>query len=74
MAHLAKGEFAAAYWYTIDPNVRSPASLPANPDSDPNFRRELEMRLKLVEGEVRGQIDLSQFGKPDLLSGPKDDE
>jgi hypothetical protein len=33
--------------------------------------RELETRLKLVEGEVRGQIDLTQFGKPDLL---KDDE
>jgi hypothetical protein len=29
--------------------------------------RELEARLKLVEGEVRGQVDLSQFGKPDLL-------
>jgi hypothetical protein len=26
-----------------------------------------ETRLKLVEGEVRGQVDLSQFGKPDLL-------
>jgi hypothetical protein len=32
--------------------------------------RELEMRLKLAEGELRGNIDLSQFGKPDLL---KDD-
>ncbi|MBN9122368.1 MAG: hypothetical protein J0I06_25045 [Planctomycetes bacterium] len=29
--------------------------------------RELEMRLKLAEGELRGNIDLSQFGKPDLL-------
>jgi hypothetical protein len=29
--------------------------------------RELEARLKLVEGEVRGQVDLSQFGKPDLF-------
>jgi hypothetical protein len=29
--------------------------------------RELEARLKLVEGELRGSIDLSQFGKPDLL-------
>src|SRR5262245_47384008 len=29
--------------------------------------RELETRLRLVEGEVRGQIDLSQFGKPELL-------
>lgn len=33
--------------------------------------RELEMRLKLAEGELRGSVDLSQFGKPDLL---KDDE
>jgi hypothetical protein len=33
--------------------------------------RELEMRIKLTEGELRGNIDLSQFGKPDLL---KDDE
>lgn len=32
---------------------------------------EWETRLKLLEGEVRGQVDLSQFGKPDLL---KDDE
>jgi hypothetical protein len=33
--------------------------------------RELEMRLKLAEGELRGNVDLSQFGKPDLL---KDDD
>jgi hypothetical protein len=30
--------------------------------------REMEARLRLVEGEVRGQVDLSQFGKPELLS------
>lgn len=35
--------------------------------------RELEQRLALVEGEVRGQVDLSQFGKPELLQGPDDD-
>jgi hypothetical protein len=29
--------------------------------------RELEKRLKLVEGELRGQVDLSQFGKPEIL-------
>jgi hypothetical protein len=34
--------------------------------------RELEARLKLVEGEVRGQVDLSQFGKPELLSDAPD--
>jgi hypothetical protein len=33
--------------------------------------RELETRLKLVESEARGQVDLSQFGKPELL---KDNE
>jgi hypothetical protein len=36
--------------------------------------REMEARLRLVEGEVRGQVDLSQFGKPDLLQGPMDDD
>lgn len=28
---------------------------------------EWETRLKLLEGEVRGQVDLTQFGKPELL-------
>jgi hypothetical protein len=36
--------------------------------------RELDARLKLVEGEVRGQVDLSQFGKPELLSDLPGDE
>ena len=31
--------------------------------------REMEARLRLVEGELRGQVDLSQFGKPELLKG-----
>jgi hypothetical protein len=34
-----------------------------------NKLRDLEQRIKLIEGELRGQIDLSQFGKPELLSG-----
>jgi hypothetical protein len=34
--------------------------------------RLLEMRLKLAESELRGSVDLSQFGKPELL--PPDDE
>jgi hypothetical protein len=33
--------------------------------------RELEARIKLVEGEQRGNVDLAQFGKPELL---KDDD
>jgi len=35
---------------------------------------EMEARLKLVEGEVKGQIDLSQFGKPELLEGWEEEE
>jgi hypothetical protein len=35
--------------------------------------RELEMRVKLLEGEIRGQVDLSQFGKPELLKDDEDD-
>ena len=34
--------------------------------------REMEKRLRLLESEVKGQIDLSQFGKPELLSDDKD--
>jgi hypothetical protein len=36
--------------------------------------RELEQRLKLLESEARGQVDLSQFGKPEILSPPGDDD
>jgi hypothetical protein len=37
--------------------------------------KELEARLKLVEGEVRGKVDLSEFlAKPELLKPPEDDE
>jgi hypothetical protein len=37
--------------------------------------RELEMRLKLTESELRGQVDLTQFlGRPELLSGPPEEE
>ncbi len=31
--------------------------------------RDLETRLKLMESELKGQIDLSQFGKPEFLPG-----
>jgi hypothetical protein len=37
-----------------------------------NKLREMEMRLKLVESELRGQVDLSQFGKPEILAEDKD--
>ncbi len=35
--------------------------------------KELETRLKLVEGEVRGHVDLSEFlSKPELIKPPED--
>jgi hypothetical protein len=34
--------------------------------------RELENRMKLVEMEIRGQVDLSQLGKPEILEDDDD--
>jgi hypothetical protein len=39
-----------------------------------NKLRELETRLKLAEGELRGSIDLTQFGKPELLKDDDEEE
>jgi hypothetical protein len=36
--------------------------------------RTLEARLKLLESETRGQIDLTKFGKPELLQDPPEGE
>jgi hypothetical protein len=36
--------------------------------------REMEARLKLIDGEVRGQVDLNQMGKPELLQGWPEDK
>ncbi len=36
--------------------------------------KELEQRLRLAEGELRGSVDLSQFGKPDILKPDDDDK
>lgn len=33
--------------------------------------KELEHRTRLIEGEVRGQVDLSQFGRPEILDPSK---
>lgn len=35
--------------------------------------RELDMRLRLTEGELRGHVDLTQFGKPDILKDDRDE-
>lgn len=57
--------------YPEVPRYKQRDDLTAKFDQIQNKLRELEMRLRLAESELRGSIDLSQFGKPDLL---KDDE
>jgi hypothetical protein len=35
----------------------------------------MEMRIKLIEGELRGQVDLSQFlARPDQMPRPAGDD
>jgi hypothetical protein len=36
--------------------------------------KELDTRVKLLEQELKGQVDLSQFGKPELLNQPEENE
>jgi hypothetical protein len=59
--------------YPEVPRARPPDDLSAKLLSLQARFRELEMRLKLLESEVRGQMDLSEFGTPDVLSRPEDD-
>jgi len=60
--------------YPEVPRPRAPDDLAAKLLTLQAKFRELEMRLKLVESEVRGQLDLGQFlNKPDLLNR-QDDE
>ena len=57
--------------YPEVPKTRERNDLTTKLDIILNKLRELETRLKLAEGELRGNVDLSQFGKPDLLKdGP----
>src|SRR5262249_50904172 len=36
--------------------------------------RELEIRLKVIDAELKGQVDLTQLlAKPELLKGPEED-
>jgi hypothetical protein len=36
--------------------------------------RDLEMRFKLMEGEMRGKVDLSELGKPELFADEPEEE
>ncbi len=57
--------------YPEVPKPRAKDDLSAKLDLVLTKLRDLENRLKLAEGELRGSIDWTQFGKPDIL---KDDD
>ena len=53
--------------YPEVPRPRPKDDTNARIDMQQNKLRELEARIRLLEAELRGQVDLSEFGKPDLL-------
>src|SRR5262249_8325900 len=60
--------------YPEVPRARPRDDLPAQLEALKTKLHQMEQRLMLLESEVRGQVDLSQFGKPELLKGLRDDE
>lgn len=60
--------------YPEVPRAKPPDDLPTRFVALQAKLREMETRLKLVESELRGQVDLTQFlGKPELLQDMEDD-
>jgi hypothetical protein len=59
--------------YPEVPKFRPRDDLATKFDIIQNKLRELESRLRLAESELRGSIDLSQFGKPELLKDDPED-
>jgi hypothetical protein len=54
--------------YPEVPRARPRDDLPSQVGALKTRLQQMEQRLMLVESEVRGQVDLSKFGKPELLS------
>jgi hypothetical protein len=60
--------------YPEIPHARPRDDLGAQLEALKTRLNQLGQRLLLLEGEVRGQVDLSQFGKPEFLGGSRDDD
>jgi hypothetical protein len=56
--------------YPEVPHPRPPDDLASRLEVTRVKVRELEQRLQLLESEMRGHVDFSKFGKPDILAGP----
>jgi hypothetical protein len=59
--------------YPEVPRPKPRDDLPAKLETLQARYKELDTRVKLLEAEVRGQVDLSEFGKPELLERPDDE-
>jgi hypothetical protein len=59
--------------YPEVPRAKPRDDLPAQLEALRTKLHQMEQRMMLLESEVRGQVDLSQFGKPELLKGVGDD-
>jgi len=60
--------------YPEVPRPKTRDDVEAKLDAQQLKMRELESRLRLLESETRGQVDLSEFGKPELLKGQDEEE
>jgi hypothetical protein len=65
MAHLAKGEDEAAFWWALDP-LKRPSRLPTDPSNAPAFVKDIETRFNTPEGNA-GEGMFSQFERGDLI-------
>lgn len=59
--------------YPEVPRIKEKTDLTAKLEFIVTKLAQLEQRLKLAEGELRGQVDLSEFGAPELFRDIKDD-
>jgi hypothetical protein len=60
--------------YPEVPRARPRDDLGSQMDALKTKLQQMEQRLILLESEVRGQVDLSKFGKPEILRGLADDD
>jgi hypothetical protein len=60
--------------YPEVPRLRTPDDLSSKVVTLQARVREMEMRLKLMESELRGNVDLEQFGKPELWQNDPNDD
>lgn len=75
IARASRGRDPLHLFAALQRQLNYPEVPRARPPDDINARmvglqakvRELEMRIRLLEAEMRGQVDLSEFAKPELL-------